>query len=352
LTGLGPLVRAAALAGALMPWLAAAALSDDAPTILPGEWADFSEAFLAPSGRIVDTGNGGISHSEGQGYGLLLAFLAGMRPDFERIWRFTLTEMMIRDDGLVAWRWDPETSPHITDVNNASDGDILIAYALAKAGAAWNQPVYSDAAAELTRAIGTHLVRDSSEGPILLPGASGFSAEARADGPVVNLSYWVFEAFPVLASIDPDHDWGRLSDSGMRLVREVRLGARQLPPDWLSLAGAPELAAGMPAEFGYNALRVPLYLVRSGDADPPTLARFLEGMSGDGAVDVIDLASDRVRLKLDEPGYRAIPALLACVLGKGPLSGDLATFRPTRYYPSTLHLLVLSHARKELPQCL
>ena len=44
------------------------------PYALPGsDWRIFKQRFLAADGRIVDDGNGGISHSEGQGYGMVLA---------------------------------------------------------------------------------------------------------------------------------------------------------------------------------------------------------------------------------------------------------------------------------------
>ena len=42
-----------------------------------------------PDGRVVDNVNGGISHPESQGYGMLLAIAAGDRDTFERIWSFT-----------------------------------------------------------------------------------------------------------------------------------------------------------------------------------------------------------------------------------------------------------------------
>jgi endoglucanase len=343
---------ASALVGAFSLASSPAAQAGQAPLVSPWEWRAYAGSFLAASGRIVDTGNGGISHSEGQGYGLLLAYLAGMRSDFERIWRFTYTEMMIRDDGLVAWKWDPGANPHITDVNNASDGDILIAYALARAGADWNQPAYSEAAAALAAALGETVLKPGPGGHVLLPGARGFSAEERADGPVVNLSYWVFEAFPLLSQLDPAHDWQRVSRVGEMLVRDTRIGKRQLPPEWLSLAGIAEPAAGFPAEFGYNALRIPLYLIRAGMADPPMLARLLDGMSLDGNIALSDLEANRVTLVLEEPGYRAIPALVRCSLSGAALPPEVKSFSTTHYYPSTLHLLVLSHARKELPQCL
>ena len=41
------------------------------------------------------------------------------------------------------------------------------------------------------------------------PGAVGFRAEDRADGPVVNLSYWVFPAFPALKEAAPEAGLGR-----------------------------------------------------------------------------------------------------------------------------------------------
>ena len=36
-------------------------------------WLSFRGRFLVQDGRVVDTGNQGVSHSEGQGYSLLLA---------------------------------------------------------------------------------------------------------------------------------------------------------------------------------------------------------------------------------------------------------------------------------------
>ena len=62
---------------------------------------------------------------------------------FERIFDFTRNQLLIRDDGLAAWKWDPNANPHIVDVNDASDGDILIAYALGLAGKAWDEPRYT-----------------------------------------------------------------------------------------------------------------------------------------------------------------------------------------------------------------
>ena len=68
-------------------------------------WTAWKARFVTDAGRVVDTGNQGISHSEGQGFGMLLAVAANDRPTFERIWGWTRANRMVRDDQLLAWRW-------------------------------------------------------------------------------------------------------------------------------------------------------------------------------------------------------------------------------------------------------
>ena len=70
-------------------------------------WRAYRARFITDQGRLVDTANGQISHSEGQGYGMLLAVAAGDRVSFERIWGWTRANLMVRGDELQAWRWSP-----------------------------------------------------------------------------------------------------------------------------------------------------------------------------------------------------------------------------------------------------
>ena len=127
-------------------------------SISAADWQAYKEHFVESSGRVIDDANGNISHSEGQGYGLLLSYLAGQKSDFDLIWSFTRTELLLRDDGLAVWKWDPAADPHVSDVNNATDGDLLIAYALALAGASWSRTDFTEAAGTIARAIGTEAV--------------------------------------------------------------------------------------------------------------------------------------------------------------------------------------------------
>lgn len=326
-------------------------LPEGGAMITPGEWQAYRDAYVTEAGRVVDIANGGISHSESQGYGLLLSYLAQDRATFERIWSFTRTELMIRDDGLVAWIWNPDAAPRVTDINNASDGDILIAYALARAGAAWGEPGKLQAAGHIARALAEKALVDSGDLSIILPGVDGFSAAAREDGPVVNPSYWVFEAFPVLDDLDPEGGWMEVHEDGRALMRTLTEG-QGLPADWVSLAGAePRPAEAFAPEFGYNNIRVPLYLMRD-DADADLLARFAGAFAADDAPGRIDVTTGERLEEMGEPGYRLIGAALRCTLAGDPIPMDLQTFEATSYFGATLQLLTLDYLRRMHPGCL
>ncbi|WP_370880062.1 glycosyl hydrolase family 8 [Labrys monachus] len=354
--GIAPFL--AAIAMAVMPAGPgrAAPLSQSARpgTLTTRQWLPWRDRFVTLDGRVVDNANKNVSHSEGQGYGLLLAVLAEDREAFTRIWTFTRSELLLRDDGLAVWRWDPNSNPHVADINDASDGDVLIAYSLALAGSFWKVPAWSEMAREMATVIGEKLVRRVGDRTVLLPGVEGFGAEDRSDGPVVNLSYWIFEAMPVLAHLAPGTNWDELSADGRSLVEEARFGPSKLPADWISLRGAkPAPAIGFNAQFGYDAIRIPLYLLRAGITDKGLLAPFSRAWEQeDGAPAVIALADGRAIEALNDPGYRMVAAALRCALDHRPIPASLREPTLDLYYPSTLYLLALSAVAQRFPECL
>lgn len=346
--------RTALLAGlfALMLPVAAGA-AGQIGSVSADDWDKYKARFLDPGGRIIDDGNGNVSHSEGQGYGLLLAVLAESPADFALIWSFTRSELLLRNDGLAAWKWSPTETPHVIDINNATDGDILIAYALVLAGERWKRDDYLQAGSRIAKAILDNTVLDQGGRTLLLPGAAGFGTTDRPDGPVVNPSYWVFEAFPVLDRVAPSPRWKKLSDDGLGLLNALQLGPKKLPADWVSLRTAPKPAQGFPAEFGYNALRIPLYLARAGVGGRDLLARLRDGTAGsDDALNLSDVSTGAVQASLKDPGYQFVNHILACVLDRVPIPDSVKVFSPTQYYPSTLHLLGLSYVKEKRPECL
>src|SRR5258708_30961536 len=68
-------------------------------TLLADGWRQYKERFVTSDGRVVDNANGGISHSEGQGYAMLSAERLNDRPAFEAIWRSTDGNFFMRAGG-------------------------------------------------------------------------------------------------------------------------------------------------------------------------------------------------------------------------------------------------------------
>jgi endoglucanase len=233
-----------------------------APKIPMEDWQQFQEKFISRDGRVIDTVNDRVSHSEGQGYGMLLAHAAGDKETFQKLWDWTRQNLQIRqNDKLFAWKWEPSPGGggEVTDTNNASDGDVLIAWALYRAGVSWERKDYYDAAKEISAEVREKLLRRSGRATYLLPGSVGF---VHDDSIVVNLSYWVFPAFQDLHRLDGSEDWLNLNATGLALLHHARYGEWNLPPDWLKI-GQNDMAPAEDFEplYSYNAIRIPLHLV-------------------------------------------------------------------------------------------
>ncbi len=183
------------------------------------------------------------------------------RDRFDRLWEWTQRNLGRRQDALFAWRFDPrDRVAPVADLNNATDGDVFIAWALLMAHEAWAIPAHLSAAQQIVRAILASCVVQVGGRKILLPGAVGFQ---DAEGTVINLSYYAFPALRALSHLVPDRRWALLVRDGMDLIQTARFGRWRLPPDWLMLpngGGPPIPAPQRPARFSWDALRIPLNL--------------------------------------------------------------------------------------------
>jgi endo-1,4-beta-D-glucanase Y len=223
------------------------------------DWTDFKTRFVSDDGRVVDNGNGGVSHSEGQGWGLIFAVAFDDHACFDRIHDWTKRVLRRPNDALHLWRFSPANQPSERDLNNATDGDIFIAAGLARAGRRWGVPAYLHESAAIARDILSHLVRPAGAWIVLLPGLQGFETKTAI---IINPSYYAFPMIAELAKLVPSAQWDRLRRDGEALIERGRFGKWELPPDWLrisrtdlSLAPAP----GWPPRFGFDAIRVPLW---------------------------------------------------------------------------------------------
>ncbi|HEX3954083.1 MAG TPA: glycosyl hydrolase family 8, partial [Stellaceae bacterium] len=148
---------------------------------IAGEWGKYRDRFVTADGRVLDTGNKEVSHTEGQGWAMLFAASADDRASFEKIWSWTRTNLQRHDNALFAWRWDPAAGKTpVADHNDASDGDILIAWALSRAAKQWKDPAYTAAAKRVLWDIRKKLLVNAPGRLLLLPGVEGFKGSDGA----------------------------------------------------------------------------------------------------------------------------------------------------------------------------
>jgi endoglucanase len=234
---------------------AAASFAQDDP-----DWLSFKSRFLLADGRVIDTGNGDVSHSEGQSYGMLFSVAFGDEAAFDLISGWTAQNLSRSSDALHIWRYLPDQRDHTPDHNNATDGDLVIAMALNRAAQLWGRPDRAQAAAAIARDIRTLLIANAGSRLVLLPALAGFTQRSAT---IVNLSYYNFVALRELSAIDVSPLWPLLALDGMSLLQAARFGRWQLPPDWLSVPlndGPVAVASGWPPLCSYDAIRVPLNL--------------------------------------------------------------------------------------------
>ena len=316
------------------------------PQLLPSpqgvdkaSWETFRRRFIHEDGRVIDTGNHGVSHTEGQGVGMLMAAAFDDRATFERIWGWTAANLSRGSDALHAWRYVPGAANPVTDTNNATDGDIYIAAALVRASVRWAVPDYLQAGQAIARDLLALSVMDVAGRKVLLPAAAGF---VKRDHVVVNLSYYVFPLLTELQMVTPSPLWDSVITDGRKLVDEARFGARNLPPDWLQVStrtGEISVADGWPPRFSFDAVRIPLFLAWAGgnDADLTRFSHFWGDRPARTAA-WVDLGTDAVAPYNASNGVVAIATLAMRTLRKAPV-GFPAVAEQDDYYSSSLNVI-------------
>ncbi|WIE76516.1 glycosyl hydrolase family 8 [Curtobacterium sp. MCSS17_007] len=229
---------------------------------------DFLDDYVQ-DGRVVRTDQGGDTVSEGQAYGLLIAYASDDRKTFGEIWSWTKRHLLT-DDDLLAWRWTPEDG--VADEQSASDADLDAARALVLAGERWDDERYTAAGKAVASAILEHETATTDLGTILLPGPWADSEPYR-----YNASYASPAAFRILERATGDRRWTEL-ERGSSAATAAVLDESDLPSDW-SQVHADGSVDPMPATgdqgsvvYGWEAMRLPLRYAEACSADDRALA--------------------------------------------------------------------------------
>ncbi|AXY21384.1 putative endoglucanase precursor [Komagataeibacter saccharivorans] len=333
------LAALAAIGGGMSCARAASPVVPPGPDAIAAQWAIFRAQYFRPDGRIVDTGNNGQSHSEGQGYGMLFAVAAGDLQSFEVMWNWARTTLQHTKDKLFSWRFLPDHDPAVPDTNNATDGDLLIALALGRAGVRWGRTDLVHDAIAIYRDVLKHMTLQVGGYRVLLPGATGF---VTPDVVTLNLSYYIMPALLQALELTADRAWRTIMHDGMRIILQARFGQWRLPADWVAMDRHTQvfsIAKGWPPRFSYDAIRVPLYLYWAHMLTPrlqADYARFWNHFGADGLPAWVDLTTGA------RSPYNAPPGYLAVAQCTGLASvAELPTLdHSPDYYSAALTLLV------------
>ncbi|PJE31759.1 endoglucanase [Pseudooceanicola antarcticus] len=318
-------------------------------------WEAWRSANLDATGRVIDQFQRGASHSEGQGYGMLLAATVGDRRSFEAMETWTLRNLAIRADNLMAWRWFPDEAVQVPDLNNASDGDLFRAWALLRAAQRFGVPEFRETAGQIVRDLAASCIAPHPGGPgldpLLLPGAEGFTTEA---GFIYNPCYAMPLAMTELATAFDTPSLARAARGAVEVSRALAQGG--VVPDWVEMtAEGPRAAEGFSFDAGYEAMRIPLYLIWSGLSDHPAIQRYAEAqqrVSGDAVATVIARESGAALSTSSDPGYKSIAALTICA-ARRDVGSDIPPFSANSpYYPATLQLFAMIAQIEASPMCI
>ncbi len=225
-------------------------------------WDQYKHCFIQQDGRVIDSSQKDFSHSEAQAFGLLLSLKFNDRIMFQKIARWTRNNMQLRKgDSLLCWSWGrrPCGLWQIRDYNNASDADILFAWAMLRAADKWKDKGLHSEALKMIRDIRTQLFLRHCNRLVLLPGYYGF---VRGDSSVeYNPSYFIPVAFMDFASAGDDPAfWKQVIEDGFRIEGKCAFGRFALPANWVNLGqNGITLCDHREGKYGFDAVRVFLY---------------------------------------------------------------------------------------------
>ena len=267
-------------------------------------WETFNERFAQEDGRIVDFSVPQMhSTSEGQSYAMFFALVANQPERFERLWRWTVSNLAGGNIAarLPAWQWGQrkDGSWGVLDNNPASDADLWLAYALLEAARVWKKPVYeTEARTLLARVVQDEIVDLPGFGKMLLPGPAGFVFPDQKLWRL-NPSYLPLPLLRRFAQADPKGPWQALAQNTVRLLGDT--APRGYAPDWTAWRVAENGKGSFVADpqlgdvGSYDAIRTYLWAGMTPTNDPAanTVRRQLGGMAQ--AVEMAEFAPEKVQ---------------------------------------------------------
>ncbi len=231
--------------------------------VLDSSWNYYKKSFISESGRVVDPANN-LTTTEGQSYALLRAVWEDDQTTFDRVLSWTQKNLQHSKDNLFSWVYgeDENKSLGVLDSNNATDGDIDTAFALAMAYKKWNLSRYLTISKEVI----TDIYQTSVVGIGDLDYLRSSQKIEKDNKYLINPSYFSPAQYRVFAEIDPAHNWNKLATDSYKILNKIPttegFADTALPPNWFlvnKLTGEITSAKSVVSksdDYSYDAFRV------------------------------------------------------------------------------------------------
>ncbi len=230
---------------------------------LNASWDEYKTHFIAQDGRVIDRINNNITHSEGVGYAMYFAIKNNDMDCFKKIHIWYKHNLTKNKFGLISWKWgeDDNNSWHLLDKNNATDGDLWIAYDNLLAYELTHKKTYKKEAIQLIDKIKHHLILKHHNKTYLLPAKFGFEDNNSFE---INLSYYSFFIFDKFLKYDKDDVWKQLKKDGIELLYKARFTPLHLNADWIKVDKKDDkISLSKNHLFGFDAIRIPYNILKS-----------------------------------------------------------------------------------------
>ena len=311
-------------------------------------WESYKNTFIK-NGRVIDYYQGGISHSEGQGYAMLLAVMNNDKETFVKLWNWTRNNLQVRKDALFAWCWGKRENGKwaVIDYNDATDGDLLIAYALIRAAKRWQEASYLEEAKKIIKSLREELAVNMNGRLFLLPAYYGFYHAGKF---LLNSSYIITKIYRTFAELDDRNFWLHLVNDGRHILEIASNNPSGLPPNWIYFDDK-GIHPAKDKVFGYEAVRVLLYMCWENDPwFPKGINKIFSFYKALGYLPLwVNTDGQSISLQDAPAGFYAIYSCVADRLGMKKLANKLKKEALKRlqkeknnYYSFSLFLLVYS----------
>ena len=226
----------------------------------------YKRNIIQSNGRVVDWQNKGVTHTEGIGYSLFFSVYFSDKKTFYKIYRWFRKNLPLNDKGLIPWLWGklPNGKWGILDSNDATDGNLWIAYSLLLGYEKWHDLELKEFALSLIRNIKKFDIYIKNKCIFLLPAAKYF---VNKNSVIVNPSYYTPFIFRKIYEYDKDPIWLKLAKQSYKLWYFIFLTPYHLYPEWIKVDKTYCKVTDISGIMAFNAIRIPIWILYSSNTE-------------------------------------------------------------------------------------